>query len=198
LAALVGPLMGFAIVYLDGLLCTWTGRWLGGGASFPQCRAAVAWSRLPQIAALLLWAQGVWLLGGELFLKETPRLDAHPALFFLLGIAGVLWLGGVIWSYVLRWKCLGEVHGFSAWRGFFTTLLAWGLVVGLAVAAVFAAAWLRVGPFAERRPTAGDASAAASGGQRERPLARDLRIEVGKVEGWLRVDGQSPVARALA
>jgi hypothetical protein len=132
-----GPLAGFLVVYLDGLLFSWVGRWLGGGADAQECRAAVAWSLVPQIATLALWIPVVALLGDEAFLKETPRFDRSPPLQLALLPLGVAWVVAFVWSYVLRWKCLGEVHGFSAWRGFLTTLIAgaaWlALVVGVAL-----------------------------------------------------------------
>jgi hypothetical protein len=186
----VGPLVGFWVVYVDGLTIGWTGRWLGGRASAAECRTAVAWSLVPQIATMLLWVPGFWLLGEELLLKVTPRLDAQPELLLLVRLAyGLGWLA-FAWSYVLRWKGLAEVHGFSTWRAFFAGLLAWALVLA-GIAGLFLSLYLS-GVF----PSAKDREKAVSGPNalgRQGVAPRSALLETRQEGGWLSLDGQPPV-----
>jgi hypothetical protein len=44
------------IIHLDigGAILRWTGSWFGGQASSEEVRAAIAWSSVPRIWALLL------------------------------------------------------------------------------------------------------------------------------------------------
>lgn len=123
-AVLAGPLFGIVKLYLGGALLHWTGGWLGGRGTPPQIRAAMAWSNIPVIWALLLWIPLLGLFGGEMFTTLTPRLDESLYLLYaLIALGGVGFVMGV-WAYVVYLKCLGQVQGFSAWRALGNTLLA--------------------------------------------------------------------------
>ncbi len=125
-------------------------------------------------------------------------MQATPVLFAALAISAAVWLTTYVWSHFLKWKCLGEVHRFSAWRGFFSTLVAGGLLLALLLSVVFTLVWLEVGPFEKARSPSPKASVAAPDwGQRERPIAWLVRIDVEHVEGRLRPDGEASVAGAL-
>jgi hypothetical protein len=132
LALLVGPIARVISLYIGGALLDLTGRWLGGRGTPAEIRAAVAWSNVPAVAGLLLWIPELALFGSELFTSETPVADANPFLGAALigfGAAQVI-LGG--WSLVLLLKGLGEVQGFSAWKGLGNVLLS-GLVVAIPI-----------------------------------------------------------------
>ena len=123
-AAIVGPLAGIVTLYLGGVLLRWTGRWIGGQASSQHIRAAMAWSSVPEIWALLLWIPELALFGQELFTSTTPLLDANPSLnIAMLGFAalGILM---AVWQFVIFLKCLGQVQGFSAWKALGNSIMA--------------------------------------------------------------------------
>jgi hypothetical protein len=136
LSVVVGPLLGFYLVYMEGLLVSWTGRWLGGRAGARECRAAVAWSNVPFIATLVLWTPLLCLLGDGAFIEATAHVDANPAARVATWAFSGVSFATLVWSLALKWHCLAEVHGFSTWRGFFTTLLAGLLIVALVVGTV--------------------------------------------------------------
>jgi hypothetical protein len=136
LALVAGPPLGFLKVYLGGGLAAITGRWLGGGATAEECRAAIGWSALPQIAALALWVPALAILGDEAFFKGTQVLTDSVALFATFVAVVVVWSALQLWSAVLRWKCLGEAHGFSAWRAFGADAIVVVVLVVLVVGAV--------------------------------------------------------------
>lgn len=133
MAALAGPVIGISGLYIGGALLHWTGGWIGGKAPAVNIRAAMAWSNVLLIWALLLWIPSVALFGSEVFATETPRIDANPSLaYVLIGLAAIELVIGM-WAFVAFLKCLGQVQGFSAWKALGNTALA-GLVVGVPIA----------------------------------------------------------------
>ena len=140
-AALLGPVAGILGLYVGGALLRWTGSWMGGQGSSRYIRAAVAWSNVPEIWAMLLWVPGLALFGQELFTSKTPLIDADPArLAAFLGFAAVE-LVLTVWALVVFLKSLGQVQGFSAWKALGNALLA-ALVVIVPLAAIGIAAAL--------------------------------------------------------
>jgi hypothetical protein len=120
-AAIAGPVGGFVTLYLGSLLLRWTGSWIGGNASGVQIRAAMAWSGVPLIWALLLWVPELAIFGTELFTTATPRMDESIALalsFFAIELV----IG--VWAFVVFLKSLGQVQGFSAWKALANGVLA--------------------------------------------------------------------------
>jgi hypothetical protein len=124
MAAIAGPICGIIGLYIGGALLRWTGAWIGGQGSAQHIRAAVAWSSVPYIWALLLWIPAVLLFGNELFTIETPVMDANLTLLMMYLGVGVLQLAIAIWAIIVFLKCLGQVQGFSAWKALGNTVLA--------------------------------------------------------------------------
>jgi hypothetical protein len=60
-------------------------------------------------------------------------------------ILGVIEFAAAIWGMIVMSKALGEVHGFSAWRGFSTMLLGILIVVAPIIVIVMFIAALAVG-----------------------------------------------------
>ncbi|HET6629706.1 MAG TPA: Yip1 family protein [Woeseiaceae bacterium] len=120
----VGAISGILSLFVFGALIRWTGRWLGGTASYEQIRAAIAWSLVPYLWTSLTWIPELLLFGEEMFTTEMPRLEANPTLAFVfLGLIIVELIGGV-WALVVYLKCLGQVQGFSAWKALGNVFLA--------------------------------------------------------------------------
>jgi len=126
IAAIPGSISGLIGLYIFSALIRWTGNWMSGNASSQNIRAAMAWSSVPMIWALILWIPKLVLFG--LFTTETPIIDASPSLTFIFFGFGVIELTVVIWAIVVFLKCLGQVQGFSAWKALGNVFLA-GLVV---------------------------------------------------------------------
>jgi len=128
IAAIAGPISGLITLYIGSALIRWTGHWMSGNASSQNIRAAMAWSSVPIIWALILWIPALILFGQELFTTEPPIIDATPSLILIfLGFAAIEITIG-IWVIVVFLKCLGQVQGFSAWKALGNVFLA-GLVV---------------------------------------------------------------------
>ena len=106
LSFVCGAMVGLVLYYLFGWLYQWVGSWLGGQAKNAEVRTAIAWVEVPTLALTML---------------VLPLLFLSPmAAAILLMVAGfVVW----IWQTVLACHTLGEVHRFSAWKGFGTLLI---------------------------------------------------------------------------
>jgi len=64
-------------------------------------------------------------------------MDAEPLLKAAYVAFGYFHIVAAIWSFVILLKCLSEVHGFSVWRSFFTTILVI-LVVAIPILVILA------------------------------------------------------------
>jgi hypothetical protein len=135
IAMIVGPIGGMIFLYIGGALIRWTGNWVGGQASSQDIRAAIAWSSVPIIWALILWIPELVLFGQDLFTTEGPRIDADPSLVFILFGFGAIHIIVAIWSIVVFLKCLGQVQGFSAWKALGNAILT-GLIIFVPIAIV--------------------------------------------------------------
>jgi len=115
----IHAVLGVVGLFIGAAILRWSGSLLGGVASSIEMRAALAWSQIPGIAfeIVLLMAvlNGVPMpqaTGGQL-----PHID--PAFYKVLVIEVILGLwGGIVGVY-----CIAEVHRFSAWRAFCSTLI---------------------------------------------------------------------------
>ena len=127
LMALVGgSISGVIGIYIGGAWLKWTGSWFGGTASATEVRAAVAWSSVPRLAALLLWIPQLAFYGKEMFTSHAPRMASNPGLLYVSAIIAIVL---AIWAYIVLLQCLAEVHRFSAWKALGATLLP-ALVLG--------------------------------------------------------------------
>ena len=132
----LGPIGGVISLYILGALFRWTGSWFGGDATTEEVRAAIAWSNVPIIWALLLWIPKLALFGEELFKSATPRMDANLLLIILLFIFGIVELVIGIWTFIVFLKCLGEVHRFSVWKALGAVLVPSLVLIGIVFACV--------------------------------------------------------------
>jgi hypothetical protein len=129
----IGPICGMALLYLSSWLLRWTGKWIGGQASPINIRAAMAWSCVPGIWLLLPFIIQLFLFGKELFTSDTPKIDSNPA-FISISFAAIYATVG-IWEWVVTFKCLGQVQGFSAWKALGNIILA-SLVIIVPIAII--------------------------------------------------------------
>jgi hypothetical protein len=132
LSGILAPSGGLPVLYLQGLYFSRVGRLLGGKGRARDLRAAFAWSSIPNVVSLILLFPAIALFGSELFTSSTPRIDAHPLLFFLLIIYILIELILGIWAWVMFVKCVAEAHRFSSWRGL-STILSWPVMFGMII-----------------------------------------------------------------
>ena len=112
-------------IYLNGAIAFWTGKKLGGKCDdAARVRAALTWGAVPYLLTVIPLAALYALVGFEMFTTATPKLDAADdiTLFVIIGLT-VLNIAFYIWSWITSSHTLGEVFGFSAWRGFAVQIL---------------------------------------------------------------------------
>lgn len=146
IAVTVAPIFAIITLYISGALFRWTGSWLGGEATSEEVRAALAWSSIPNISALLLWVPTLALFGEQMFTSEMPRLYANRLLMApLLGWGVGTFVVGM-WSLVLWVMCFSEVHRFSVWRGLAAMVLGSLVVLVPLLCLAFALSGFSFGP----------------------------------------------------
>ena len=135
-AVLWGPIS----VCLHGWIGHWVGTKLGGKCEdSTRVRAALAWGSIPYIFCIVPLTLIYCLMGFEMFTSEAPRFQEGPD-SLLYGVMGltcvniVLW----VWSWVATSQTLGEVFGFSAWKGFVVQLSPYLMVFIVVVGVILA------------------------------------------------------------
>lgn len=126
LALVLVPLCSLLMLYVVGWLLSVTGRWLDGTGDSVGMRAALAWSNVPAIWGGLLLIPHFVTLGARP--ADPADLLHNPGALFLEGILGLLKLVLAVWQLVVLLKCVGEAHGFSAWRALGAGILAFLIV----------------------------------------------------------------------
>jgi hypothetical protein len=132
----VGPLFAVISLYASGALMRWAGAMLGGTADSVQVRAAIAWSSIPSIAGAAVNVLGLafGVIGVPVQPQKFEGLRTVAAQFNGLSVILAIL---AIWGAVIWLKCLGEVHGFSAWKALGASLIGALAAMGaLLVAAV--------------------------------------------------------------
>jgi len=112
--------VGVLGLYIGAAILKWSGGLIGGVATRVEMRAAIAWAQIPGIAAEII------LLAAVLTGVPTPQAPVSgtlphidPGFYKILVVEVVLGLwGGIVAMYTIA-----EVHRFSAWRAFLTTLI---------------------------------------------------------------------------
>lgn len=120
---IIGPLMGAFVWWILGGVFLWTGRLLGGQATWRETRGAFAWATIPYSAQLVLWVVQLPIFGHELFTDATPTIDNSIPLLALYVLFGLLEMALSIWFFVTLSQGLAAAHNFSSWLGFFSIIL---------------------------------------------------------------------------
>ncbi|SEM68482.1 YIP1 family protein [Lihuaxuella thermophila] len=123
LALILGPILG-AIGWFLLSLCTYgMARLLGGQATFQETRIATTWATIPYTSKWVLLLPELLIFREELFTSQTPIMDQSMFLLLLFFILGLLNIAMTVIYFVIFSKIVGEVHEFSAWRGFSSIVL---------------------------------------------------------------------------
>jgi hypothetical protein len=131
-AILLCGFLGALAITIGSALLTWTGKWIGGKGSFDKVRCAVAWSSgVPSCVIVVTWAVLIATFGPQAFSRmfaETPFVGYQAGIVFLVFlIESIVW----VWSLIMLFKTLGEVHGFSAWKAVLNVIIAFAIVFAL-------------------------------------------------------------------
>lgn len=134
---LLSPLMGAVVVNLLTLLFYWTGKWIGGAASFSTVRLALLWSNVPQIITCLGWVIVVYLFEDFVFQEDFVKAVWIGREKGIIALFGLFSLTAGVWALVLRVFTLSEVQGFSIGKAVLNILLPFLLIFFAALAVGF-------------------------------------------------------------
>lgn len=133
-----GTVLGILGILVFTAVIAPVGRWLRGRGGSTEVMAALAWANVPSIWGLLLWLPRAALLGGETFHPLPAIVQGNPQALLFNGLLQFVQIVIGVWGFAITLKCLGEAHGFSAWRAFVTLVVA-ALIVILPVALILLA-----------------------------------------------------------
>lgn len=149
-ALVLATFVGMLGITIASALLYWTGKWIGGNAKYIKVRTAVSWSNVPNIIAIVVWAIFIYFFGEQVFIESFNELDFTGPNFTLA--AGGFFIQGVlaVWSFIILVKGLGQVNGFSTWKGVLNVLIPF-FMIGILIWLVTWGVWVLTGmlPLAE-------------------------------------------------
>ena len=120
-AFIFGPALTFVMLSAVSKLTRFYAGRMGGHATYNHVRVAILWSYPALIPAYLFMIPRIMTFGHSLFTPahlengfESLSSD-EISLEVMYALATV---AGAIWGCIIGAKTLGQVEGFSAWRGF--------------------------------------------------------------------------------
>ncbi len=132
IASLVlSTVVGVIGMSISSALLYWTGKWIGGKASFLQVRCAVSWANITNLATIVLWLLLLGYFREFIFYEgflESPFTQTES--LFLSGFFLLQFILSV-WSFLLLLHAVGEVQGFSAWKALLNVVIAFLVVVAV-------------------------------------------------------------------
>ncbi|WP_245662296.1 YIP1 family protein [Melghirimyces thermohalophilus] len=129
LSLVLGPLLGALAWYIVSGIAYGVGRWLDGTASWEEIQTAVAWASIPFSMKLVLWIPQLAFFGQEMFTTTVSSLEGSAWLWVLYTLLTLIDSVISIWYFVVLCKGVGQAHDFSAWRGFFSLLIGWVILL---------------------------------------------------------------------
>jgi hypothetical protein len=112
---ILSPFVGAIQLSFDAWLLRITGFLFGAAAPFSQLRACIAWSKVPYLITLGMWAIFIGQDPQSVFLHVAS--DASSICIILVSAAVNFW------SFGLLVQSLREVQGFSLWSAFANCVL---------------------------------------------------------------------------
>jgi hypothetical protein len=143
-ALIVSPFIGALGITVGALLLTWTGKWIGGKATFNQVRASVAWSNVPNLVTIALWVVLLGVFGSQVFssgFSDAAFVGYQAGVIFIVFLVESI---ATIWGFIILLHTLGEVQGFSAWKALLNVVIPLVIVV----AAIWLVGWVMWGAHA--------------------------------------------------
>ncbi len=134
-AVVFGPPMTFILLSAISKLTRLYAEKMGGHATYNHVRVAILWSYPALIPAYLFMIPRIMTFGHSLFTK-AHLVDGFASLssdeISLEVTYALATVACAIWGCIIGAKTLGQVEGFSAWKGF-CALVAAGLTLMLVI-----------------------------------------------------------------
>jgi len=136
-AILISPFIGLFYFWVNSWILKWIGSWFKGKASHKETRTVLAWSQLPVLFLLLIYAinQLILYLCIDNAVAESMPLSAVIAQYPVwLFISSALTAVFGIWSLVIFFGGVAQVHQFGVGKAILTGIIAiifWWLVLSI-------------------------------------------------------------------
>ncbi len=114
-ALILSPLAGFFWLYFVGWVYSFTGRWLKGYAPISHLRAALAWSKIPELLNLLMWFVLLLSYNDLAFIQDGGGSSSL--------LINLITLTTFFWSFILLFQSLKELQRFSTLKSLLNILL---------------------------------------------------------------------------
>jgi hypothetical protein len=129
LIALIGAvIVGYIGINIGSALLYFTGKWIGGKASFKQVRASVAYSNVTNIVSIAIWLILMAMFRSSVFMSDFPYASSLGDFAFLMNTIFFVQLIVAVWSVVIFIASLSETQGFSSFKAVINTLLPIGVM----------------------------------------------------------------------
>jgi hypothetical protein len=129
LISLIGAcIIGYIGINVGSALLYFTGKWIGGKASFKQVRASVAYSNVTNLVSIGIWLILAAMFGQSVFLADFPYASSLGNFAVLMNSIFIVQLVVGIWSIVIFIASLSETQGFSTIKAIINTLLPMGVI----------------------------------------------------------------------
>jgi hypothetical protein len=128
-ALILAVVPGFLIFNISAGLFYWVGKWIGGTGTFQEIRAAVAWSNVPSLVNGLIWILNMMVFGKRIFSLSFGMAPLTQGEMVMLAVTSLIQLILAVWAFIILVKVLGEVQGFSAWKGLLNVCIAFFIIV---------------------------------------------------------------------
>jgi hypothetical protein len=131
-AVILAPFLGMLSLCVSAFLLQWTGKWIGGKGNYLSIRASLAWANVPNIINIVLWFILVGYFKKAVFMETFGQTPFPGNEIYLVTSIFILQTVLSVWSFIILIKGLGQVQGFSAWKGLFNVLIPF-FMLGIAV-----------------------------------------------------------------
>lgn len=122
-ALVFGPLFGLIGWYVSSGIVHGVARLFGGVGEWRETRIAMAWCTIPYIVKGTLWFPFLLVFGREMFTSDNTLMTSHFLFALIFIVLSLLEIVFMIWFLVVLSNGVGEVHGFSAWKGFLSIII---------------------------------------------------------------------------
>lgn len=129
MATFSGIIGGIIGIYILSALLKFTGKWIGGRGTYEDVLTAVAWSNVPTIWSLPVWAMGMFIFGIDFFKDASLILQASMFLNIISWILSIIFMLLGIWSIFISIKCVAEAQQFSSWKALLNFILSFVIVI---------------------------------------------------------------------
>lgn len=106
-----------------------TGRWIGGTASYKDMWKTIGWASTPSAAAAFLWLLAILIFGDEFFRLQMTSVQNNYVLFGIYMMLVLAMFLMRLWQIVTTVACLAEVQQFSVAKAILNIFLAFAVIL---------------------------------------------------------------------